>query len=154
VSRWPETIIERFLNYVEKTATCWIWHGPDSNGRGVFGVGDKLDYAARVSYKLFVGEIPAGLDVCHSCDNGSFPTCVNPDHLFPGTRKQNMEDCVAKNRQHKGEDVPTSKLNPEIVTFIRKSNLPHSHLARAFGVSSRCIRKIRNIETWKHISLV
>ena len=90
---------------------CWTWIGcmdgstynNTRNPRGRYGrfaiVGARENRrsvaAHRASYMLFVGEIPAGKYVCHKCDD---PGCVNHEHLFLGTAKQNMDDMWAKGR--------------------------------------------------------
>ena len=94
-----ETPLQRFnKKYVINEVTdCWEWtHSVNNIGYGMFRFSSSgMRTAHRVSYELFNGPIPKGLAVCHSCDN---PICVNPEHLWVGTLKQNAQDMVAKGR--------------------------------------------------------
>jgi hypothetical protein len=111
-------------------------------------VNNKNTQAHRISYSLANGQLSSGLCVLHRCDN---PSCVNPDHLFLGTDLENNADCVAKNRQAKGEGIPTSKLSEEDVREIRKKKNSVLHFARRFRVSPVTILKVLNGKTWKHV---
>lgn len=99
----PKPLVERFLSKVEKTDTCWLWKAnltKDGYGRlNVGGVHGRMCLAHRVSYELFIGPIPDGLNVLHDCDT---PGCVNPEHLFAGTQADNMKDMLAKGRWNGG----------------------------------------------------
>lgn len=81
--------IERFLSHVEQSDGCWNWVGyRDARGYGKASVGQqRKDWAHRVSYRLFVGDIADGLTIDHLCRNVS---CVRPDHLEPVTRRENI----------------------------------------------------------------
>ena len=82
---------ERFWEKVKKTEGCWFWLAYKvPTGHGRFRVGGKdgeMTPAHRVSYRLLKGEIPKGMDLDHLCKN---PSCVNPEHLEPVTRAENV----------------------------------------------------------------
>jgi hypothetical protein len=146
---------ERFLQHVhpEPNSGCWLWTGGlKCRGYGGFRLRkDRYTFSHRISYELFVGEIPKGLHVCHKCDN---PFCVNPEHLFVGTSKQNMEDRDSKGRFHvlKGEKVGASILTNDQALKIFQSKSPQDILAKTFGVSVSTIRAIKSKRLWRHVT--
>jgi hypothetical protein len=136
----------RFISYVEIKEDCWLWFGPvNKKGYGKFCFrGNKTDSSHRVSYKLFNGSIESDGLVCHSCD---IPACVNPDHLWIGTHKQNMLDMVVKERQY-------SKLKPTEVFKIRKlweSGYTQKKIMELFEISSSQISNIVSRRIWKSV---
>lgn len=88
-----------FYSTPEPNTGCWLWIGSNRGFKnhqyGVLNIKGKSYSAHRLSYQEYKGEIPKGYDVMHKCDT---PACINPDHLSVGTRKQNMHDCINKNR--------------------------------------------------------
>lgn len=98
----------KFMSRVEISDTCWIWMASkNSDGYGNVWAKGKCLKAHRLSYQLFKGDIPIGKEICHSCDN---PSCVNPDHLWVGTHKENMNDMVNKKRTLYGEQRKNNKI--------------------------------------------
>lgn len=91
---------QRFWEKVDTSGgkdACWFWQGTVTGGYGGLTVNGKATRAHRFSYQLAYGEPAKGLWVLHRCDQ---PLCVNPTHLFLGTRQQNTADMVAKRRHH------------------------------------------------------
>lgn len=115
-----DDLVERFWRFVEKGPDCWLWtgrRGGSANyGSDRYGVLRELGRdprrefgAHRLSYEIHIGPIPTGLDVCHTCDR---PPCVNPAHLFLGTRADNVRDMVAKGRGSYGPNRPSLAPDP------------------------------------------
>lgn len=145
---------KRFLSHINKTDTCWLWTGVKHNiyGYGQFSVGYKQYRAHRYAYQTMVGEIPAGMDVCHSCDIRS---CVNPSHLWLGMQKDNMADMAEKGRRPCGSASHLAKLSEKDVCQIKSlvsAGLTHQNVADNFGVGRPCITKIVNGLRWKQLA--
>lgn len=131
---------------------CWEWLGAKYwTGYGRI-VADKVHYSAhRASYMLYVGEIPDGMVVCHKCDN---PSCVNPEHLFLGTKADNSSDMVRKVRSARGEKNAKAKLTEDQareVLNLRKMGATLDALAKRFGVTKAAIRFLVTGRNWKHL---
>ena len=144
--------MEKFYKKVHKTDSCWLWTGNiNIRGYGVFWFrGKKSNLAHRASYIIHKGEIPDGLCVCHTCD---IRHCVNPDHLWLGTRKDNNQDCVRKGRlnSREGTKNPRSKLTESQVKEILTSDLSLKELAENFNVTDKHIGNIKARRCWKHL---
>ncbi|NGX57246.1 MAG: hypothetical protein K940chlam3_00132 [Chlamydiae bacterium] len=160
----------------EEKNGCWIWQkcrGRQSYGKT--GWFSKAVTAHRASYIAFKGEIPEGLQVCHKCD---VRLCVNPDHLWLGTQKDNMEDAktkgrlkgtpgikwtdqqrekILKNRQppnKKGEAHHLAKLNEKNVREIRnllREGIKQNKIADKYGVCQSAVSHIKSGRRWPHI---
>lgn len=144
----------RFVEKIEITKNCWLWEGYKNNcGYGEFKVNNKMTKAHRFSWSYYYGEIPAGLYVLHSCDN---PGCVNPEHLFLGTPKDNAIDRQKKDRGYRprGEKCAHAKLKNEDVIKIRNrinNNETVMKIAKDYNVSWTTINSIKKQKTWNHI---
>lgn len=145
---------ERFDAKVEPVpfSGCWLWLGwcDKKAGYGMFWFGGTMQLAHRVSYQLHVGQIPAGMHVCHSCD---VPSCVNPRHLWLGTNDDNIADKVRKGRQalNRGVNHPSHRLSENDVRDIRASRDSNRLLQSRYGLEKSTINKIRNRSLWRHV---
>lgn len=148
--------VDRFWAKVDTAGDCWEWRAHRKiAGYGQFTVRKGYFVSAHtVSYALANGPIPAGMVICHRCDN---PPCVRPTHLFVGSAADNANDMVAKGRQGlrlRGEEHLSARLTEEKVRQIRA--IPGyqgvlKDLAAEHGVSVKTISNIRKRKTWRHI---
>lgn len=113
-----KTPIRRFLLKVEKTESCWIWIAARNQfGYGMFRVETgKVRGAHRWSFEQFKGPIPAGHDVCHSCD---VRNCVNPDHLWVALPEENLRDMSAKGRHNSMPNAPHKTGQPVFNDYFK-----------------------------------
>ena len=140
--------IERNITRIPESG-CWIWMSTiEDSGYGRVCSGKKPFYAHRASYEQKYGKIPNGMMALHHCD---IKSCVNPDHIFIGTQKDNMLDKVLKNRQAKGINHGNAKLTEDQVREIKSSSETSIKLAAKFNYSASMIREIKNGNLWKHL---
>ena len=149
-----QSIIDRFKNKYKKLSDdeCWLWEGSMTGRKGhrygnIYYRKKKNITAHRLSYILNCGIITDGLCVLHKCD---VPACVNPNHLYLGTKLDNAQDAMKRGRlwNPSGENHPNSKLNNCQAKMIRKSDLPSRQLAKAYGVSKTTILFIKQNKTY------
>lgn len=168
-----------FLTKIDVTKGCWLWRGPVVAGYGRYRVGSRTIGAHQVAWILTNGPIPRGRVVCHNCPGGDNSMCVNPQHLFIGTQRENMRDHFRKRgggilqkepslfsnvlpTTHKiplcrvplGQASKNAKLSNEDVIKIRQlaaSGWTYEKLSRRFPVSTSTIAGIVKRTAWKHI---
>lgn len=144
----------------ESVIECWNWQGAKKpSGYGNVRINGEYKLTHRVAFELASGvKIPAGLQVCHRCDN---PSCCNPSHLMLGTNAANFCDMLLKNRQQFSKNKAigvrntNAKLTDSSIAEIRRAyaakEMNQYELAAAYGVSQPCIGAIVRNETWRHV---
>lgn len=169
------------MNHVEKRNNgCWEWTGALSRktGYGKITYNQKTISTHRASYLVFKGEISKGKHICHSCDNKK---CVNPEHLWAGTAKENMQDMIKKGRQadqtgkvispehfkklqhgrlnnwpsREGSKHHLAKLDEKKVMEIKKmikDGYTNKEIAEIYNVDQSNISLIRNGKRWSHVN--
>jgi hypothetical protein len=156
--------IARFWSHVDvKTdiGECWEWTGALLKKRGNYGsfrCRPKDHFRAhRFSYLITHGNIPDGLIICHTCHN---PPCVNPNHLYAGTHKDNLKDMFDAGRNNPnvnyavGERGGSSKLKEgevELILQLASKGVVQPCLRRMFKVSADTIHRILSGKTWRYI---
>ncbi len=154
----PVSLEKRFYRFVERGGSdeCWLWTGarhPKGYGRiRQGGRGSKTLLAHRVSFELHKRLLKPGENACHRCDN---PPCVNPNHLFAGSQKDNIIDREAKGRSadRRGEKGGGSKLTENKVVDIISDPRTHSKIAEDYDVSRSLVSAVKAAKCWRHIGV-
>ena len=143
-----------FWSKVDKSGECWEWMGAkNAQGYGLFhrtGGGNNIR-AHTHSLEIATGtKYEKGMDTCHTCDN---PSCVNPAHLYFGSRQQNIDDAWSRGRFPVGEDRPAAKVTELDVVAIRNEYAAGAEvddLCATYGLKKSTIRCIVLGYKWKH----
>jgi hypothetical protein len=131
----------------KRSSGCWIWKlRANSEGYGQAWNGKKTVAAHRLSYGAFIAPIPPGLLVCHKCD---VPLCVNPDHLFLGSVKDNQQDAFNKRVSPR----KNSKLSVDDVRAIFSDQRTMDEIASDYQITRTNVIHIKKRRTWKWLNL-
>ena len=136
---------DRFWSKVQKAGhnDCWPWIGAKRpRGYGVISKNGKQVSATHVSLEIDGRPVPKGAWALHKCDN---PNCVNPNHLYIGTAKENSRDAVVRERIKR-------KLTKEQALEIYKSGKDACKLASEYGVSEGMVYHIKTGRKWRYIT--
>lgn len=155
-----ERLKERFWAKVDIRGEdhCWEWQaGKERFGYGLIGVAGFTMRSHRLSFILAKGEIRQEDCVCHSCDN---PPCVNPNHLWIGSRANNFWDMVTKNRNFALSSVGESNFKSKLteadaakIIELAKAGVTVSDLMKQYDLSRSGIHNLLRGKVWKHLEL-
>lgn len=130
---------------------CIEWpYFKNADGYGKKMFKGKVKMAHRLAWEEVFGPIPEGMCVCHACDNRG---CVNPEHLFLGTHKDNMADMASKGRSRVslGQNNPNVKLTEKEVLSIREDGRTQKEIAEEYNVSRQLVGAIKRNELWRSL---
>ena len=151
-----QAVIKLLLASEEKNGGC-ICATKYLNDKGYprMRVNAKKRYMSHVMYERYIGEMPDGMCVLHKCD---IPSCINPQHLFIGTKADNNYDMVSKGRHYvhgKGEKscraTITDKQAKEIKMEYKPRVVTASYLAEKYGTTRAVVNNIVQNKSWRHI---
>lgn len=148
------TVSPNFLGEIQDNGCIIFQGGKDGQGYGRYWKNGKLKSVTRAVLAKQLGyELATSMDACHTCDN---PSCINPEHLWAGTRTQNLLDASKKGRtQGKSHPLSNAKLDWEKVRDIRQKLAAGERMkdvAQEYSVGRHTIHCIKYHVTWKEDS--
>ncbi len=129
---------------------CIEWKKSKKLGYGTTYFRGRVEQAHRVAWILARGPIPDGLQINHHCHNRA---CINVEHLYLGTQKENMRDMdeAGRRRTARGEVNGNAKLTEDLVLAIRRDPRTNVKIAEEHNVSPTLISAVRNLKVWRHV---
>ena len=145
------------LSIPEPNSGCQLWFGTtNARGYGLVWSNGCQRLAHRMSFQVHKGAIPTGMFVLHKCDT---PACVNPEHLFLGTHKDNMDDMRAKGRSSDGRARPKvwgernghAKHTEKLILAVKRADGTYAEIAQIYGVSKTTVGYVKRGIQWAHL---
>lgn len=129
---------------------CWHWKGDTKNGYGRVEYKSIRLAAHRLSYMAFNDDFNIKSEdfICHKCDN---PLCVNPDHLYKGSAKTNMQDAIKRGRGPTGVRKLSFDKVKQMKEDIYNLGMSNRKIASLYGVSEATVRGIKNGKLWPNV---
>lgn len=152
LGRENKTCPPRPVRFVIADNGCWevVSHKKHCRGYPAIYYKKRQVQLSRVAWELHNGEVPNDLCILHKCDNRK---CINPRHLFLGTKGDNARDMKEKGRSLYGERHNKAQLTEmQVVDIVRRlGSETRTELAVEYGVKRNVINKIAAGTTWKHV---
>lgn len=128
----------------EPNSGCWLWFGArDTRGYGQLRIAEKTRYATHVSMHVAGRPLAPGEQALHRCDN---PACINPDHLFAGRPRDNVQDMIAKGRHNfRGLDAGRGWNRGQYQQFCHRGHAQTSDIVYVSPMGARFCRICRQI---------
>ncbi len=140
--------VEGLLQHTQQVDHCLVWTGcKDKDGYGLTSISGKKMPAHR-AMMLLLGKDVGSDYVLHTCSNRD---CINPEHLYIGTQKQNVQDQIDAGTFVRGSKNGKALLDEYSVEHIRRSTFSNKALANYYGVSYYTIWDVRKGKSWKHL---